>query len=176
MADDTNIVRRKWRTATRQPLSVIAMIPLAWVSIGLSSLAILILPFRRLAPLLGRNLGATSLVPVLDARQQRRAQRIGQAITIAAKYAPFRSNCLPQAMAAAAFCRIARVPYAAHLGASLSDPAKPGQLSAHAWVQSGPVMVTGGAGSFQLFAAVACFVPGPTHEAATRHVAAVPRG
>lgn len=153
-----SILARKGRTAMRQPLSVIALLPVAWTLIGLSSAAIALRPFKRIAPLLGRNLGATSLVPLADERALRRATRIGRAVTIAAKYAPFRSNCLPQAMAAALLCRAGRVPYAAHLGASVSEPDKQGELVAHAWVQCGPVAITGGAGSFQRYGVVACFV------------------
>lgn len=153
------ILARKCRTAARQPLSVFALLPVAWVLIGVSSAALALRPFKRIAPLLGRNLGATSLAPLADARTLQRASRIGKAITIAANYAPFRSNCLPQAMTAAMLCRIGRVPYAAHLGASVSEPGKEGELAAHAWVQCGPVAITGGHGSFQRYGVVACFVP-----------------
>lgn len=153
------VLTRKIRTAARQPLSVIALLPVAWALIGLSSAAIALRPFKRLAPLLGRNLGATSLAPLADPRLLRRGRRIGYAVTIAAKYAPFRSNCLPQAMAAAMLCRVGRVPYAAHLGASVSDPDKPGELVAHAWVQCGPNVITGANGDLQRYGVVACFVP-----------------
>lgn len=150
---------RKCRTAARQPLSVIALIPLAWLMIGISSAAIALRPFRRIAPLLGRNLGATSLAPLAPPKTLRRARRIGHAVTIAAKYAPFRSNCLPQAMTAAMLCRWGRVPYAAHLGATVADPERAGQMIAHAWVLCGPVAITGGAGNFERYGVVACFVP-----------------
>lgn len=153
------VLARKCRTAARQPWSVFALLPVAWTLIGLSSAAIALRPFKRIAPLLGRNLGATSLAPLADPRTLRRATRIGKAVTIAANYAPFRSNCLPQAMAAAMLCRLGRVPYAAHLGASVSDPNKIGELVAHAWVQCGPVAITGGQGCFQRYGVVACFVP-----------------
>ena len=158
MARPATIFVRKCRTGMRQPGSVVALVPLAWTMIGLASAAIAIFPFRWIAPLLGRNLGATSLTPIVSPDVLSRARKIGSAVNIAAKYAPFRSNCLPQALVAATLCRLGRVPYAAHFGVSFSD-AKPGrQLEAHVWVQCGPIALTGGVGSFQMYSVVACFV------------------
>lgn len=157
-ARPATVLARKTRTAIRQPLGVIALVPVAWTMIGLASAAIAFVPFRRLAPLLGRSLGTVAMVPVVPSAQLRRAAAIGHAIAVAAKYAPFRSNCLPQALAAATLCRWAGIPYAAFLGASLSGSGESG-MSAHAWIQSGRVSVTGGRGSFKLYNVVACFVP-----------------
>lgn len=154
-----SILVRKMRTATRQPLTVFALLPVAWTLIGLASATIALVPFRRLSTVFGRNVGTAASIPIVTPRARRRAERIGQAITIAAKYAPFRSNCLPQALVAVRLCRIARVPCAAFLGATMTDPKKPGEMSAHAWVQAGPVMLTGGAGSFHRFGTLACFLP-----------------
>ena len=154
------VFARKFRTAARQPWPVFALLPVAWVLIGLSSATLALRPFKRIAPLLGRNLGATSLAPLADPKALRRGTSIGKAVSIAANYAPFRANCLPQAMAAALLCRIGRVPYAAHLGASLTEPDREGELVAHAWVQCHSVTLTGGQSSFQRYGVVACFVPG----------------
>lgn len=153
------ILSRKCRTGMRQPGSVITLIPIAWTMIGLASAAIAILPFRRIAPVLGENLGATSLAPIVSPAVLSRATRIGCAINIAAKYAPFRSNCLPQAMVAAILCRLAGVPYAAHFGVTLAQPEPHPELLAHVWVQCGSIAVTGGAASFRAYSVVACFVP-----------------
>lgn len=152
------VLLRKWRQAARQPLSVIGLIPAAWMLIGAASLAVAVLPFRRIAPVLGRNLGTASLTPLASPTAMRRAIRIGQAISLAAKYMPARSDCLPQAMAGAVLCRAFRVPYAAYFGASASVAGREGELLAHAWVQSGQVTVSGGSGSFQHYGVVACFV------------------
>jgi len=62
-------------------------------------------------------------------------------------------------LAAMALCRAGRVPYAAHLGATMADPERAGELAAHAWVQCGRVTLTGGAGNHQRYGVVACFVP-----------------
>lgn len=132
--------------------------PVAWALIGVASGLLSVVPFRRLAPLMGHNLGAAALLPIADAGRLRRARLIGRAVTTAARFAPFRADCLPQAMAAVALCRTFSVPYAAFLGASMSTLDKPGELAAHAWVRCGPVSITGGTGNFHRFGVVACFI------------------
>ncbi|WP_370238672.1 lasso peptide biosynthesis B2 protein [Brevundimonas sp.] len=131
---------------------------MAWVLIGVASGLLVVVSFRRLAPLMGSSLEAAALLPIADANQLRRARLIGRAVTTAARFAPFRADCLPQAMAAVTLCRAFNVPYAAFLGASMSTPDKPGELAAHAWVRCGPVPITGGTGNFHRFGVVACFV------------------
>ena len=143
----------------RWPLGLKILMPVAWGLIGLASALLVIVPFGRIAPLMGRNLGATPALPVAGPSRLRRARLIGRAVTTAARFAPFRSDCLPQAIAAVTLCRLLRVPYAACLGVSMSTPDKRGQLAAHAWVQCGPVAMTGGTGNFQRFGVLACFVP-----------------
>lgn len=150
-------LRRKCRSARHQRWAVLALTPLAWLAIGMAALLIAWLPFRRIAPWLGRNLGAVALAPLAPPPAVRRAHTIGSAIAIAARNAPFRSDCLPQALAAAALCRCGRVPYAMHLGAAIRDGALEMPLSAHAWVQCGPLTVTGGADAHRRNRAVACF-------------------
>lgn len=153
------VLLRKWRQASRQPVSVISLIPAAWILIAAASLAVTVLPFRLIAPVLGRNLGTASLTPLASPEAMRRAIRIGEAISLAAKYMPARSDCLPQAVTGVILCRAFRVPYAAYFGASASVDGREGDLCAHAWVQCGRVTVSGGTGSFQQYGVVACFVP-----------------
>lgn len=143
----------------RWPLGLKFLMPVAWGLIGVASALLIIVPFRRLAPLMGQNLGAAPMLPVTSPSRLGRARLIGRAVTTAARFAPFRADCLPQAVAAVTLCRVLRVPYAAFLGASMSTPDKRGELAAHAWVQCGPVVMTGGTGNFQKFGVLACFVP-----------------
>ena len=141
----------------RWPLGLKLLVPLAWGLIGLASALVVVVPFRGIAPLIGRNVGTAAVLPLADPRQLRQARLIGRAVVTAARFAPFRADCLPQAMAAVALCRVFGVPYAAFLGASMSTPDKPGNLAAHAWVQCGPLVITGGTGNFRNFGVVACF-------------------
>jgi hypothetical protein len=153
----TAIIARKLAVARRQPAFVWLWLFPAWLLIGMSSATIALLPFRRIAPWLGVNLGATAHRPAATPQQAARARLIGRAVSIAASYAPFRSNCLPQAMAAKALCDLWRVPCAVMLG--IERNRTEGDLRAHAWTSSGDAVPTGGAHSFATYAPLSCFVP-----------------
>lgn len=151
---------RKLRTARALPVAVLALIGPAWALIGLSALALRLAPMRRLASWYGMPLGAVGFSPLSDGRQIARAQEIRRAIGIAARYAPFRADCLPQAMAGLALGRGLGVPCALHLGVSVDKTAQAAgeELVAHAWLISGPVAISGDYRSFDRFAAVGCWV------------------
>lgn len=150
---------RKLATFAQLPVFVLLWLVPAWAMIGLASLAILLVPFRRLAPIFGRNIGPVAFVPMTSPAQAARAHKIATAIAVAAKYAPFRSNCYPQAIVAHVLCRLYRIPYALHFGARIeAAPGEASGLKAHAWVVSGPVAVSGGNASFGEFSTVGCFV------------------
>lgn len=153
-------LRRKLRTfGGLSAFSLLWLLPI-WAMIGLASLAIKLVPLRRLGPVLGVNLGAVGLVPLADVNEQKRARQFGQAISVAARYAPFRSNCYPQAIVAVLLCRLYRIPYAMQFGATFEG--EPGsaerKLKAHAWVVSGRVAICGQNSSFGAFGVVGCFV------------------
>ena len=131
--------------------------PVAWLAIGVSAAVIATRSFRRYAFWLGHNAGAVALVPLADAEALCRARLIAAAVGIASRNAPFRSNCLPQAMAAIYLCRRAGVPYAMHLGVMPSDAPGLGVLQAHAWIECGNVTITGGPRSLARYRALACF-------------------
>lgn len=153
------VVARKLRTLRGLPWPVIGWLVPAWVMIGLSATAIALVPFHRLASLFGR--AGSAPMPTLNEAQQRRAAMIAKTIAIAARYAPFRSDCYPRALTAALMCRFWRLPYALYFGlaAELADGASTGGFRAHAWVTSGAVTLTGGAHSFARYRVVSCFVP-----------------
>ncbi len=151
------IVIRKLGVARRLPLFVLIWLLPAWLLIGASSALIALLPFRRIAPFLGVNLGATTHSPACTPQQMLRARHIGTAVSIAASYAPFRSNCLPQAMAAKALCALWRVPCAVLLGVERQRPE--GEFRAHAWTSCGNVVPTGGSHCFATHVPLSCFVP-----------------
>ena len=137
----------------RVPLADKAGLILAWLLLGLAAAGLRLLPFRRLAPLLGKQLGAVACVPLATLPQEARARFVKRAIRRAARIMPLRSDCLPQALAGAVFCRLAGAPTTAHLGIKLGDE-RP--MAAHAWLCSGRVAVTGGV-SFDEFTALSCF-------------------
>lgn len=138
------------------PLSEKGLFALAWMLIGLSALALRVLPFRYLAPLLGKPIGAVACVPLASDAQIERARMVRRALRRAAQLAPFRADCLPQAFAAATLCRMLRVPAAIHLGMRIEGIAS--ELAAHAWVCAGAATVSGG-NSFEHYMPVSCFLP-----------------
>lgn len=145
------------RRIRAQPAFVWLWLVPAWCLIGVASLTIRLVPMKRILRSLGTNIGAVALMPLSDAAQQHRAARIGRTIGLAARLAPFRADCLPQALAAWWLCRALDVPCALHLGGTTgTNGAHP--LAAHAWVVSGRVAVTGGLDSFDRYASLSCFV------------------
>jgi hypothetical protein len=159
--DRRGVLARKLATARRQPLFVLLWVLPAWALIGLSSAVIALVPFRRIAPWLGSNLGAVAVKPPVNAVQQRRALLIAQTIELAGRYAWFRADCYPQALTARVLCVLWRVPCAIHFGVTIGsrDDAEDRKLRAHAWACAGNVIVSGGTGSFATNTVVVCFGP-----------------
>lgn len=74
-----------------------------------------------------------------------RALQIKRSIAFAAKYTPWNSSCLTQAMVAKFWCQYYNIPYFLFVGfAKVSD--KPMGRDAHAWITAGPIAITGGHG------------------------------
>ena len=136
-----------------------ALLPEAVVYLLAARLALIFVPFPRLA----RRLG--TFVPPADARAAQAANRatpdqaqlaedIGWAVTRAARYVPFKAVCLPQAMAAQVMLKRRGVQSVMHFGAAKGTD-KP--LDAHAWLDAAGVEVTGYPVA-ENFAEIACFV------------------
>lgn len=139
-----------WRMTWRDRALTLA----AWPLLGICTVLLKTVEFRRLSLLLGGPVGAVGCTPLLTPREEVRARAIRRAMRRAARISPWRSDCLPQALGAAMLCRALSVPVATHLGVRL-DGAKP--LEAHAWTCSGRVQVTGGDG-FSHWTPVQCFL------------------
>ncbi len=117
-----------------------------WLMLGLSRGAVLVVAFRRLAPLLGVSVPPYPWVPLVNRRQRLRALRIGRVVRMAAGYTPWSSNCFAQAITARFLLVWYGIPYALYFGLAPAETA--GKAQAHAWVASGPVQVTGMHGPF----------------------------
>jgi hypothetical protein len=115
----------------------------AWLV--LARLALIVVPFPRLARGLGtfvrpaddRVLHARSLV---SQGHSRLAKQIGWAVTRAARALPFCARCLPQAMAARIMLRRRGVTSVMHFGAMATEL---DSFDAHAWLEAAGVGVTG---------------------------------
>jgi hypothetical protein len=82
------------------------------------------------------------------------AEEISWAVTRAARYAPFRALCLPQAMAAKLMLERRGIPSALHFGARRGQ-CKP--IDLHAWLDAAGVEVAGYPIA-KTFTEVGCFV------------------
>ncbi len=126
----------------RLPLAEKLLLPLGWLLLAFSSIAVALLPFRTIAPVLGKPAGKDHGPAPLDPAHSRRAQWIRSAVNRAARLMPLRSDCLPQALSASLLCRLLRLPSSAHIGVK-PQPGEDGTI-AHAWVLVGDFWVSGG--------------------------------
>lgn len=112
--------------------------------------AMLFLPFRRIAAWLGSpgalGAGVVSEAEILIARE------VGWAVGVVARRVPWDGRCLAQALAASWMLRRRGLEGTVSFGAGRAGAAEAG-FSAHAWLQVGPCIVTGGPGHerFQRF-------------------------
>ncbi|HXU94718.1 MAG TPA: lasso peptide biosynthesis B2 protein [Gallionella sp.] len=150
-----SIFIHKARSFARRPLFEQAWFIPVWLLLGASRLLIHIVPFRSLAPHLGKHVGSAPWVPLLDARHTITARSIRRVVEMAAKYTFWKSNCFPQAVAARVLLGLYGIPYAIFFG--ISRETDETAMQAHAWVVSGRIHVCGGKG-FERFTVVGCFV------------------
>lgn len=150
-----SLLTRKARSFARRSRFEQAWFLPVWLLLGASRFIILFVPFRQLAPHLGRLTGVAPWLPLLDASDTARAKQISRVVWLAACYTPWNSNCFPQAVAARFLLGVYGIPYSLFLG--VSRDASNASLQAHAWVAAGPVKVCGGE-SFSQFTVVGCFV------------------
>src|SRR5262245_47101937 len=112
---------------------------LAWL--GLARFAITAMPFRWIAPHIEQQIRESPTID--DPDQGIRLQRISRAIVATSRYTPWESKCLVQAIAAKMMLKCRGIDSTLYLGV-----AKEGEkgLSAHAWLRSGTLILTGAPG------------------------------
>ena len=101
---------------------------------------------RRLA----RHLGPLHVETPPDAPPEYLAQarRVALAIARISPHTPWTSNCFPQALVAKYWLGRRHIPTTLYLGVALNknDSSPTSEMTAHAWLRCGPLMVTGGRG------------------------------
>lgn len=112
---------------------------------GIARLAINTLALRNLSIYFGYFYKTTTFSSVLTETQKHQAIKIGQFVRLAAKYTPWDSSCLTQAMVAKFWCRALKIPYILYIGFAKA-PEEASGYKGHAWVTAGPIAVTGGNG------------------------------
>lgn len=132
---------------------------LFWLAVA--RVALLILPFRKVAAHLGdllppaegaERMAAMAIPPGGDVT----AREVGWAVRRMAGYVPFRSVCLQQALAGKAMLRRRDIAAALHLGV-MTGASRGETMKAHAWLDAAGVKVTGWPFDGD-YAEVACFV------------------
>jgi hypothetical protein len=108
---------------------------LAW-----AKLQVHLMPFRRLAPQLGRAQAETP--PTVTPAERAIACDVSWAVQTAARYVPLGFVCLPQAIAAKRMLDRRGVANTLYLGVALEEK-DPNDLLAHAWLRAGDKIVTG---------------------------------
>ena len=123
--------------------------------LGLMRLAILLLPFRRLAALLRLSPGEDGLAP--KPVEVDLARSIGWAVRVVAGRTPWQSACLVQALAGMVMLRRRGIGGTLYLGVA-KEPDLPETLAAHAWLRCGAVVLTG-ANGYERYTVLSAFSP-----------------
>lgn len=126
------------RLPLREQLWFVLLLPLS----GLVRAMILAVPFSRYAWLLGERRGNDQLLLLADPQSEQLGWRIGRIIEQVARFTPWDSKCLVQAILARGMCRYYRLPYVLHLGVTRNQD-KGNPLKAHAWVSVGRWVIVG---------------------------------
>jgi hypothetical protein len=149
---------RKLKSFLRLPLFEKLLIPIVFILLGFARLAILTIPFRYYARLLGIYQQADIFIPLLTTEQAQWANRIGRVIRSTATITPWQSLCLVQALVASCLLRLVQIPYVLHFGlANNVAPDASDPMKAHAWVSAGMFAITGGRSLFK-FTVVGTYV------------------
>lgn len=124
----------------------------AWVWLGLMRAALWQRPFAETAQRLGLQSVAVEPPPLDPPAPQSAA--IGWAVRAAARYTPWESACLAQALACAWMLKRRRLDVVLYLG--VRRDGENGPFLAHAWLRQGDQILTGG-GGHESFAIVTRF-------------------
>jgi hypothetical protein len=146
-----DVIRARVLSAADRRLLIEAI---GWL--GLLRVAVLMLPYRRLASLLRLTQSDPSQVSVASCAGHRaRAEAIGWAVRAVAARTPWLSTCLVQSLAGYVMLRRHDVPSVVYLGVAKGAA---GELIAHSWLQCGDRLVTGGASQHR-YSVIAAYRP-----------------
>lgn len=119
--------------------------------LGISRIAILILPFRWIAPLLGTHMASSDENDENGDRET--IISVSRAIRTMSRHLPWECKCLAQAISGKMMLRRRQIPSTLYLGVAKKED---GDLNAHAWLRAGDIIILGG-GGLERFAVVSTF-------------------
>jgi hypothetical protein len=128
------LVRLRGIPPDRRALLLEAALRLAWYKVIL-----FVLPFRWIAPRLGRTVKTPSQRASADRLAD--ARRIGWAVSLTARKLPWHSRCLVCAVTAKVMLQRRGLPSTLYLGVRREDDRK---VSSHAWLRYGDLPLVGG--------------------------------
>lgn len=108
---------------------------------GVVRLAILLVPFRRLARVLGKHMQESPLQE--NSVKLETARQIGRVVETVSRYTPWESKCLVQAIVGKILLRQRGIANTLYLGVGRDEEKN---LAAHAWLRCGEKILTGGQG------------------------------
>lgn len=108
---------------------------------GVYRLFILKVPFNKLKDKIGTSNAETP--ETIELKCYSEAKLVSGAVKTAAKYTPWESKCLVQALTAQKLMRKKGIPITMYLGVRKNQD---GEMKAHAWTRCGSYYITGGKG------------------------------
>lgn len=145
---------RRLRIVFRLPGRDLALLAETVICLGLARLALLLLPFRRVAAVLGAPVEEARVPPPSPGgARDRTVRRVGKAVARASRHLPWECTCLTQSIAAHGMLRRRGYTPVLFLGVARRD----GALDFHAWLRQADYVVTGG-GDLDRYTVVSAFV------------------
>lgn len=113
----------------------------SFVLLGLARAAVIVVPFRWLASVLGHKKNAVSVESEPEILPTPKMRRIAWAVKYVGRHTLWQSNCLAQAVAGRLMLKRRRISSTIYFG-MIKD--SDGEITAHAWLKSGKLILTGG--------------------------------
>lgn len=136
----------------RKPFAEQALYLEATLWLGMSRLAVLILPFRWITPFLGTHMAISDEHHAAAGRETEIS--VSRAILTMSRHLPWECKCLAQSISGKMMLRRRQIPSTLYLGVTKKED---GDLNAHAWLRVGDIIILGG-GGLERFAVVSTFV------------------
>lgn len=130
-------------TFWRMPFKEKAIFFINFWLLGIAKLAIQLMSYKRLSGYFGHSCKMLVASTLISQKQIQQALFIRRTILRAARYTPWNSNCLPQALVAKFWCQRYKIPYLFFIGLAKKSDLPLGR-DAHAWITAGAVAITGG--------------------------------
>ncbi|MDD4760918.1 MAG: lasso peptide biosynthesis B2 protein [Bacteroidaceae bacterium] len=118
----------------------------SWCFLAIARILIFWIPFRKLLPLLGRQVSQEDAEMAASAptASNELLERIRISILRASRRSPWRTKCFEQALSVRMMLRRRNIKSVIYFGVSINQPDQPEKMTAHAWLKCSGIVVTGG--------------------------------